>query len=180
MVLKYAAFLVTDQLHLSSEWCEEAIGGENTQKRTDECRTDFVTDFSRRAIDVSHRDHDTENGGDDSEARETVRGFREDADRKVMFFFHRFQFDIHQVTDILRADRSVDYRSECSLDKVGCMVIGGQFGIFGKYSALMRVCDMAFEGEQPISTSDSKQFVRALRTFPRKIVYCTETPSTPG
>ena len=95
---------------------------------------------------MSHRDHNSENGSDDSEAGKTVRRFRENTDGEVMFFFHRFQFDIHEVPDIFRANRSVDNRTEGAFDEVGRMVIRCEFGIFGEDSAFVRVGNMAFEG----------------------------------
>ena len=59
---------------------KHAVAEENAEERPDEGGCHVVPDLFRPAVEVSHRDHDAEHGGDDAETREGIRGLLQELD----------------------------------------------------------------------------------------------------
>jgi hypothetical protein len=55
--------------HAGRDWTNEAITEEDAQKSSDQRSGHFVADFLGWATQCAHGDDDTEDGGDDSQAR---------------------------------------------------------------------------------------------------------------
>src|SRR6185437_130416 len=135
-------------LHRGRDRPDHSVRKQNSEERSDQCRGDFLTDLRRRSANRSHRDHDAEHGGDDSEARHRVADLVQRARYEHRFLVLALEIEIQDFREMMVFHGAGQkYLQRVGQKRDGMMVLRNGW-IFVEDVGLLRVFDMSFKADE--------------------------------